>query len=76
MKQDTNGMVQFGICSEQGLGVEADVAAAVFWYDSAVQAGSISGCLQLARCYDHGIGVQRDPKKAHALRLRAEKLRG
>ena len=54
----------YGVCLEQGNGVEKDVKEAVSWYQKAALHGHATGMNNLGVCYERGDGVEKDEKAA------------
>lgn len=44
--------------------VEIDRPEAVKYFEKSAEKGYLAGYLQLAECYEYGLGVEKDPKKA------------
>lgn len=59
---------EYGVCYENGSGVDKDATQAFIWYAKAAQYGSKDGLLGLARCYEKGIGTPAN--KEHAAKYR------
>jgi hypothetical protein len=64
---DPNAQTMVGEMFEKGLGVDPDYAAAVTWYQKAVEQKFRRAQLNLGNMYERGLGVQ--PDKAKALNL-------
>ena len=62
---------QIGYFYYDGLGVDKDLAKALYWTERAARHGDRDGQYNLARFYDEGIGVSPDPKKASEWYLQA-----
>ena len=52
---------------EKGIGIEKNSKRAVEWYQKAVEKGNEKAIIALAHCYEEGIGIQKDLKKAYHL---------
>ena len=53
--------------AEYGEGVKQDYAEAVKWYQKAAQQENVNAMRNLARCYRHGHGVEKNDVKAAIL---------
>jgi hypothetical protein len=60
---------------EHGILTE-DTARAAVYYAAGCGAGQAGGCMNLARLYDSGIGIEQNPGKAAELRARASLIIG
>ena len=56
--------MHLGVCCEDGVGVDKDIAAAFDYYKRAAQGGHLHGKSRLGNCYYNGRGVERDVPKA------------
>ena len=62
-----------GIVYELGRGVHQDTAAAIKWYDLSAQQGDVDAQMQLARIFDVGELVPRNPTAAAKYYQQAER---
>ena len=60
-------MIRFGALHHDGHGVPKDPAAAVEWYQRALDAGSTEALHYLGMAYLTGEGVEKDAMRARAL---------
>ena len=60
-------LYKLGHALETGDGMEKDPAQAVVCYQTAADKGHLEAKLALGRCYENGIGVQLDWKRAFAI---------
>lgn len=58
------GQFQLGMCLQDGLGVDKDLAEAVKWYTQAAQQGHPGAQNNLAYCYYNGLGTEIDKQQA------------
>ena len=59
-----DGECCYGVCLEQGVGVEKDPKEAVLWYQKAALHGHATGMNNLGACYERGNGVEKDEQAA------------
>ncbi len=55
---------QVGYAYSEGIGVEKDLAKALYWTKRAAEDGDRDGQYNLACCYEHGTGTDMDLEKA------------
>ena len=71
-----SAMVQLGWMCKTGTGTAKDPAAAYRWYDMAYENGNSWGALGVADCFEHGIGVPKDPRRSFDIFRRLSELPG
>ena len=59
----SEAMSNYGVCLQEGEGVQADEKIGFEFIRKAAKAGNADGLAQLGMCYRNGHGVQADPKK-------------
>lgn len=66
-KGNPHGILNIANMYQAGLGVEQDLAQAVYWYRQGAAQGDPLAIVQLAKVYAQGLGVTADPEQADQL---------
>ena len=76
-RKHPGGLREYGECQLQGVGgVAKDPRAAAESFRASIANGGVQAYESLARLYDSGEGIARDPQEAARLRQRRDVLRG
>ena len=57
-------LLYLGVCYEEGIGVESDLAKAFKYYQHSHKLGEVRAIMALGSCYEYGVGVKADHLKA------------
>ena len=73
---DIASQIELGNRLLNGEGVEADAGKAIHWFSMAAEAGDPYAANQLGACYDDGLGVRQNDKKAYEWYLKSVRFSG